>query len=670
METGPSRLSWSIVSLDSPFHTLVLACFVAMLSYLSTALGLTMIVPPQNISPLWPTNAVLLVVLLAVPRRVWPILIATACVVVALLDLRSGDSIAVTFWLVLANATEVLIAALAISYFFKNVPRFNSAKALAQYSLFAVILPPFVGAFVGAFAGTRGSYWLHWRLWFLSDSLALLTLPPAVWGLVRLGSRWRHKSRAYYLELAALIATLGLLGYINFVASVRSGPPALVYSLVPFLLWSAFRFGSIGVSSSVIVVTVLSIWGAVHGRGPFTEQGPLNNVLSLQLFLLFAAAPFMVLAALVEERKEAEVQLREGEDKLRLLLESTAEAIYGIDLEGRCTFCNPACLRALGYERVDELFGKKMHHLIHHTLADGTLFPEEECRIIRAFRTGEGVHVSDEVLWRANGTSFAAEYWSFPQRKGQEVVGAVVAFFDITERKLAEDALRDMSGRLITAHEEERMHLARELYDDLSQRMALLSISLQRFERGMLDLSSKARQELHNIAEVVKEVSSDIHNLSHQLHPSRLDHVGLVAAVEGSCRELSKQYELQIKFVHCDVSGQIPKDVTLCLFRIVQEALRNVVKHSGAAEATVELTGHGDRIDLCISDSGAGFSAESMRGDTGLGLISMRERLRLVGGRLVVESEPSHGTRIQVHIPLRSTNEQITIERKAHQAGA
>src|SRR5271169_4662665 len=112
MSSIHSRLSWSIANLDSPFHTAILVCLVATLSYLSTALGLTMIVPPHNISPLWPTNALLLVVLLAVPRRVWPILIATAYVVVALLDLHSGDSIAVTFWLLLANAIEVLIAAL------------------------------------------------------------------------------------------------------------------------------------------------------------------------------------------------------------------------------------------------------------------------------------------------------------------------------------------------------------------------------------------------------------------------------------------------------------------------------------------------------------------------------------------------------------------------------
>jgi PAS domain S-box-containing protein len=459
MEIPPRRRSWDIANLDSPFHTVVLVCLVATLSYVSTALGLlTRIDPTINIAPLWPTNALLLVVLLAVPRRVWPILIVTAYVVVALLDLQSGDSIASTFWLVLANVIEVLIAALGVSYFFKNVPGINSTKTLAQYSLFAVILAPFVGAFVAGPAGAQGNYWLHWKIWFLSDSLPLLTLPPAVWGLVHLGSKWRHKSRAIYLELAALIATLGLFGYNTFVASVRSRSPALLYILVPFLLWSVFRFGAIGVSASVIVVAVLSIWGAVQGRGPFTEPGPVSNVLSLQMFLLFTAVPFMVLAALIEERRRAEEELREGEDKLRLLLESTAEAIYGIDIEGRCTFCNPACLRSLGYERVDELLGKNMHDLIHHSRADGRMFPVEECRIFRAFQTGIGVHAENEVLWKADGKSFSAEYWAYPQLREGKIVGAVVAFIDITERKLAEEALRESEERLRLAVQAGKMY--------------------------------------------------------------------------------------------------------------------------------------------------------------------------------------------------------------------
>jgi len=114
--------------------------------------------------------------------------------------------------------------------------------------------------------------------------------------------------------------------------------------------------------------------------------------------------------------------MRESEDKLRLLLDSTAEAIYGIDLEHRCTFSNPACVRILGYEHIDEVLGKNMHNLLHHTRADGTLLPVEECRVHRVTQAREGVHAEDEVFWRANGTSFPAEYWSYPQRKGQQLV--------------------------------------------------------------------------------------------------------------------------------------------------------------------------------------------------------------------------------------------------------
>jgi PAS domain S-box-containing protein len=231
------------------------------------------------------------------------------------------------------------------------------------------------------------------------------------------------------------------------------------------------------------------------------------------------------------------------------------------------------------------------------------------------------------------------------------IIGMVA---DVTARKRAEEALSSVSRRLIEAQEEERARIARELHDDLSQRMALLQIGLARFAQNIAGLSSQARQQLHDIAEEAADVSSGIHDLAHQLHPSKLDTLGLVASLEGLCRELSHQHALQVRFVPLDVPKPIPKDVGLCLFRIVQEALRNVVKHSGVAEASVELSGHDDGIVLCISDSGAGFSAETAKARGGLGLVSMRERLRLVGGHLSVESEPSQGTRICIRIPRSS----------------
>ena len=201
--------------------------------------------------------------------------------------------------------------------------------------------------------------------------------------------------------------------------------------------------------------------------------------------------------------------------------------------------------------------------------------------------------------------------------------------------------------------------------------MALLQLRLEQLGQGnTAGFSSKARQQLHSISEIVSEISSNIHDLSHQLHSSKLDTLGLTASVRGLCREFSEQHKLRVQFVDEDIPGPIPKDVTLCLFRIVQEALRNVVKHSGASEAAVELFGRGDRIDLCISDDGVGFETKSAKGAAGIGLISMRERLRQVGGDIVIESEPLHGTRLQVHVPLPASHPPVTSEEKAYKAGA
>ena len=142
----------------------------------------------------------------------------------------------------------------------------------------------------------------------------------------------------------------------------------------------------------------------------------------------------------VTERNQAERALRESEEHFRLLLDSAGEAIYEVDLDGRCTFCNFACLRLLGYAESRDLLGKNMHRQIHHSRADGSTLLVEECRIFQAFRKGEGTHVVDEVLWRAEGTCFPVEYWSYPVRKGEQIGGAVVTFVDIGERKRAVEA--------------------------------------------------------------------------------------------------------------------------------------------------------------------------------------------------------------------------------------
>ncbi len=167
------------------------------------------------------------------------------------------------------------------------------------------------------------------------------------------------------------------------------------------------------------------------------KDGRLIDV-SISISPIRNAADFIIGTATIErdisEERANRMALEEREEQIRLLLESTAEAIYGIDLDGRCTFCNPSCVKLLGYRSAQDLIGQSMHQLIHHHYADGSEYPVKDCHMLRAFREGRGTHVDDEVLWRANGTSFPAEYWSYPMRRSGRVCGAVVTFVDISER--------------------------------------------------------------------------------------------------------------------------------------------------------------------------------------------------------------------------------------------
>jgi PAS domain S-box-containing protein len=360
----------------------------------------------------------------------------------------------------------------------------------------------------------------------------------------------------------------------------------------------------------------------------------------------------------ITDRKRAEEALREGEDKLRLILDSTAEAIYGIDLEHRCTFCNPACLRTLGYERIDEVLGKNMHNLIHHTRADGTLFPIEECQVHRAARTGEGVHAEDELMWRANGTSFPVEYWSYPQRKGHEVVGAVVAFIDITERKLAEAALASVSGRLIEAQEQERSRIGRELHDDIGQRLALLAMELEELHNDSLILPG-VRSRMGELQKQTSEIAADIQSLSHELHSAKLQYLGIAGAMRGFCREFGEQQRVEVDFQTHDLPDPLSADTSLCFFRVLQESLHNAVKHSGAKHFEVRLWGTSDEIHLTVRDSGEGFDRAAAKTSQGLGLVSMEERLKLVKGTLSIDSQAKRGTTIHAYVPFNSGTDSM-----------
>ena len=228
----------------------------------------------------------------------------------------------------------------------------------------------------------------------------------------------------------------------------------------------------------------------------------------------------------------------------------------------------------------------------------------------------------------------------------RELIGVMM---DITDRKAAERSLMEMTGRLIRAQEEERCRIARELHDDFNQRLALLAIGLERLGQTFA-AESTALSQVSDLCRLTHNIASDVHRLSHQLHSAKLEHLGLVPAIKGLCRELSEQYGAHIHFVHRNVPHTMAKEAALCLFRVVQEALNNTIKHSGVRKSQLELFGDRGTVHLCVSDTGAGFDLQSVSAKGHLGLISMQERVRAAGGTIAVESRPSKGTRISVHL--------------------
>jgi signal transduction histidine kinase/ABC-type uncharacterized transport system substrate-binding protein len=223
---------------------------------------------------------------------------------------------------------------------------------------------------------------------------------------------------------------------------------------------------------------------------------------------------------------------------------------------------------------------------------------------------------------------------------------------DITERKMVEEALTSLSGRLIEAQEVERRRIAREIHDDYNQRLAMLAFDLEDLAENIGHPDAETGQRLHKLWNRVSELGADLHILSHRLHPSTLENLGLVAGAKAFCEEFTDQQEVQVDFIYDNVPSGISGDVALCLFRILQEGLRNVKKHSGANQAEVRLEVAGDKIHLSISDRGRGFDCKVRSSQSGIGIQSMEERLRLLGGNLQIHARPMEGTRIDAWLPL------------------
>ena len=213
---------------------------------------------------------------------------------------------------------------------------------------------------------------------------------------------------------------------------------------------------------------------------------------------------------------------------------------------------------------------------------------------------------------------------------------------------------RLLAGRMLTIQENERKRLARELHDDLSQRLAILAMSASQARSKLLPVSTEASETFQTMQSQLVSISEDVHAISRQLHPSILEDLGLVDAVRNEINAFGRREKIEINYLSSGIPEKLPKDVSLCLFRIIQEGLRNIAKHALTDSASITLIGSADHLDMEIRDNGCGFNLKNKREQPGLGLISIGERVRMIDGKLEITSSPGQGTRIQVSAPIKN----------------
>ena len=347
-----------------------------------------------------------------------------------------------------------------------------------------------------------------------------------------------------------------------------------------------------------------------------------------------------------EEIPSVREHIKESKESLLEFLGTKILAWEG-EVEGqRFSYVSEHAVEMLGYP-VEDWY--EPHFLASHIHADDQPWVlaayHKQTRISEHFDLTFRMWASDgRLVWVQNLISVGSQ-----TAGARKLHGFMI---DVSERKRAEEALKALGGRLIAAQEEERRRVARELHDDFNQRLAVMSIELEQLGRK-IQKPLGLRRSVERLQDLAQEIAAEIHRLSYKLHPSKLDHLGLVAAVKSLCSELSESGKLNVQFHQTGFPFALDRDTTLCLFRIAQEGLRNCVKHSKAESARVVLTRTRTSVRLLVADNGCGFNTNTELMEKGLGFLSMKERLHLLGGEMNLYSKPSHGTRLEASVPLK-----------------
>ena len=735
-----------------------------------------------GIALVWPASGIALGALLLFGYRVWPGVAAGAFLVALLWPIPIAAAV--------VYGIGVTLAALTGSFLLRRVVNFNPSMLRLRDALGLIVFGAFGSSVVSASIGTSNLYSFQlrgwsgfgkaWLIYWLGDSMGVLLLTPLVLSLPNLR---RSHVRPRIGELLALLLLLTAVSFIVFgdLPLIPVRLHVLAFTVLPFVIWAALRFGISGATLSTFIVATVATIETTLGSGPFAQNTPFINAVLLDVLFAVISVSGMTLAAINTERelaergreqlvrKQAAVQARL---RLAAIVESSDDAILGMDLDGIISDWNNGAERLLGYT-AGEAIGRSVSFVAPPDRA------HEFAEILKKIKQGEVVKHFETIRQKKDGTRFDISLTVSPtidsegriagvstiardigERKHQEAIlreseerfrlvadtapaliwmsdadklciyfnkpwldftgrsleaelgdgwaggvhpedfgrcldtyaqafdrrepfrmeyrlrrhdgeyrwvldigvprfnqdGSFAGFIgsgvDVTVSKLAEEVVANVSRRLIEAQEQERTRIAREIHDDIGQQLALLSVEIQQVKEIVPDSVVELRSRMDELRNRALEISIDAQSLSHELHSSRLEYLGMVSAMKGFCKEFGNKHKVDVDFDSQGVPPTVPPEISICMFRVLQESLHNALKHSGVQHFEVKVQGSLLEITLTVRDSGAGFDPELARNTRGLGLISMQERVKLVQGTISIRSKLQSGTEVSVRVPL------------------
>lgn len=654
----------------------VLAAGLVCIGYfLGAKLGFALTFHPQPVSVLWPPNAILLAALLLTPMRWWWLMFAAAFPAHWAAQWQSQVPPPMMLCWFLSNSFEALIGAWSIRALSKPQFRFDTFRAVAVFIACGVFMGPFVSSFLdAAFVVMNGwgasSYWQVWQTRFLSNAMAAMTLVTVIisWTTVRL-SIIRQASALRVAEGALLMFAVLLLGFLIFVFP-DAGPgrrPVLLYAPLPFLLWAGVRFGFTGLTTSLLAVVLIAIWGTAHGQGPFSSRSPHENALSLQLFLVVVSIPLLCLSALIQERRKTEEALRRSEARYREVIETQTDMICRFLPDTTLTFVNDALCR---------FFGRKPHEMIGRRFVE--FLPESARRgILDKFAMLAGnprVEIIEGEVLRADGT-VAWNHWVNHPIPGSD--GRVGEFqgigHDITDRKRAEAANEKLTqvSRLAIVGE-----LTASIVHEISQPLGAILTNAEAAEifldadPGNVEHLRAILADIRKDDERANEVIRHIRNLLQKrlVHFEALDlnvvvketlgFIGIEARRRGITLQTDLAHDVQ------KVKGDLIQlqQVLLNLVLNAMDAMIKTPKTQRRLKISTRLDASRGDIHLLVSDTGTGIAPDHLpklfasffttkENGMGLGLSISRAILEAHQGRIWGENNKGRGATFGFALP-------------------